>query len=309
MRPLCVMLSIALLPEAVSRAEQPTTIVSEKERYPESQIERPMILPRRLIQSTLETGVTVASDGVVYASDTTVFGGTPGETLAVGLDVGLTRRLQAGIFLSFPLAPNGGFGAFLANVQLGLAPWLNLRVDLGAAQVFVRGDAGPGFVVGFGAPIQRRLTRRLAFVSGSTAARGFGSQPLIADRWGASLYGVGDTFSNDLFTLRVLDFAGARVTAGALSLPVGLLIQAHSKLSIGLRSGYRLTFVRGTAFPGTMWTHYLPFALDFAIHIIRRLDFGVSASLAGFISSSNAGAKPVNYPDLRQVDIWLAARF
>src|SRR5437660_11377800 len=83
--------------------------------YPQSQVERPMTLPRYLSETSLEGNLTNVKNGAPPSSG---YGGS----LGAGVDVGLPRDLQVGAFFAFPLAPVGGFGDFIANLQATLVP-------------------------------------------------------------------------------------------------------------------------------------------------------------------------------------------
>src|SRR5260370_35942736 len=115
-----------------------------------------------------------------------------GEVLAFALDVGLTSRLQAGIFFAFPVDPHADFGTFVFDLQLGLAKGLNLRVDVGGEQVvfsapsssFLPSRTESGFLVGVGLSWKVKLHRMLALIGGSPNAPGFGFYPVAASKRG-----------------------------------------------------------------------------------------------------------------------------
>jgi hypothetical protein len=279
---------------------------SEKEAYPLSLVERPLILPRFMFQPSVAFDIT----NVDQAGNGTVFG--------FALDVGLSRRLQAGVFFAFPIDPNADFGNFVANLQVGVADPLNLRLDLGAERLaFAAPSIAVGtkdaFIFGLGVPIKLKLHRMLAFVSGSSTALGFGWQTNFADKMGrSSIYGfVGGITSNDVLSLLVYDSGGGggKVTIGALTLPVGFLFTPIERLTIGVRSGYRLVFNHVENASGTPLAHYIPLAFDLVVAIVRQLDVGFTATLQGNIDNDRSSVGlSVGYADFRQFTVWVSSR-
>jgi hypothetical protein len=311
-----IAIASALLATAARAEEPPAAVASEEEpsrrTYPASRVERPLLLPPLVFEPQIGVGVTNVDNG------------GNGETLSFGVDAGVVKRLQLGLFFDFPLDPNADFGTFLFDVQLGLHKMVNLRFDVGAERFSVRlgqlgGTTKDGFVAAVGVPVKIKLHRMLAFVSSDSSARGFGPQPLQASKDGkTSAYGAGVIFSNDLVALWVADTGSAGIGStslfGALMLPVGFIFQPHDRISFGVRSGYRLAFFHtfGDGAPSrTPLVHYVPLALDLVVNPIRQLDLGFTAFLFGFVGSQNllpSGASGPGWADLRQFNFWVAGR-
>jgi hypothetical protein len=294
----------------------------DKSNYPAAVVDRPMILPRLMLQPVFEIGPsnTNSTDGV---------GGGAGGSLGFGIDVGLTRRLQAGAYLAFPFYPVGNFGDFVGNLQVNLLPQaLNLRFDLGTERITSTMDNGyvyDSFVFGVGLPTKIKLHPMLAFISGSTSARGFGVPMLMVQgrggQWGG-LPGV-VTESNDIIALQAFNPPGdnSTVVVGSFFLPVGVLFQPHPIVSLSARTGYRLQFNSQSAGSVTVTQvrHFIPLGFDLAFNIAHRFDVGFTATIAGFVSGKQSQAGPGvpnqndtisgNYADNQRYDFWVAARF
>jgi hypothetical protein len=288
---------------------------SPKRSYPASIVERPLILPPLMFQPALLLDISNSDSG-----------GT-GEVLGLSLDMGLARRLQAGFFFSFPVDPNADFGTFVANLQLGLADLVNLRFDIGVERISFassgsfgsRSTSVDGFLFGLGLPWKARLHRMFAVVGGAANAPGFGTQPMIVDKAGkTSVYGGGLLTSNDLLVLTVYDYTNVvgpsfgTMLFGTFHIPIGVVIQPHDRISFGLRTGYRLSFNKcdGSACPGSpAITHWIPFSFDLVVNIIRQIDFGFTATLLGFVDSSNTPSLKVDWADLRQFSLYVNGRF
>jgi hypothetical protein len=181
------------------------------------------------------------------------------------------------------------------------------------------------FIAGVGLPIKIPLGRRVAFISGSTRARGFGSEPLITASAMASgvtstLAAYGSLFTEDL--LSVITFSteqqgstpSTRVVGGVLHVPVGLLVEPASWLALSVRTGYRLAFSHvdgggnnSDVAPSTKLVHYVPLAIDLVVMPFRRLELGFTATIYGPVKSDlsdDTAAK--HWSDLSRFDFWIA---
>jgi hypothetical protein len=286
-------------PPSVSRFHS-----QEKRDYPDSLVERPLILPPLMVQVGSTLGLTNLS-GSYFASD------QAGVTLALGADLGLGHGLQLGLYAATPLSTNAMLDSFVASLQIKLTRYLNARIDLGAKEI--DGFWGPnstngaysiaGFVFGVGLPLKVKLGRRFALVSGSTSALGFGPQPMVLlDGFSHfSYFGSSVVSSSDLLTV----WASSTFVAGAFTLPVGVVFQPLSKLSFGLRTGYRLGFTRDAS-GNSNTSHAVPLGFDVAF-TMRSLDVGFNATLLGPLSDPYASQ--VGWAEAQQYDFHIRGRF
>ncbi len=162
---------------------------------------------------------------------------------------------------------------------------------------------------GVGAPYKLKLSAMFALVSGSPTARGFASQPLVVGAGQSSSYGGTVLLSNDIFAMAIYGFGvtGGPIEVGVLTLPIGLLVQPHDRISFTARVGYRLAFAH--AGRETPVIHFLPVAFDVVVNPVRMLDIGFTAALWGYLATDTRSASGLGYADLRQFDVWVAARF
>jgi hypothetical protein len=306
--------STAAAAPSIEAAAAPWT----KRGYPASLVERPLILPQWMFQPWVGVAITNVETSFLNMQQS----GT-GEVFAFALDVGLARRLQAGIFFAFPVDPNADFGTFLANLQLGLTDELNLRFDIGGEQISFHSGAPVGsntqsaFLVGLGLPWKVKLHRMLALFGGSASAPGFGFYPITVVGQ-TSVYTTTALSSEDLLALAVVDFGGTVGTAifGGLTLPLGLRVQPHDRISFAVRTAYRMTFTHnesssntaGRISPPTPLLHYVPLSFDVVGNIIRQLDVGFTATLTGYIDSTNVPSTNQGYADERVFTIWVNGR-
>ena len=282
-------------------------------RYPASLVDRPLTLPPAMVQPFTGVGITNLENG-----------GT-GETLSFGLDIGVSRQVQLGVFFNFPINPNSSCGTFLTNLQVNLTKQLNLRFDLGAQKLLAARFPGVdesgmstlldyssvGFLFGVGSPLKFKLHKMFAITSGSNSTRGSGVQPLSVDATGQrSLYPDSAVLSEDVLSVLAYDGGGSAgvVTRTALTLPIGFLFQPHDKISLGIRSGYRVIFMHLPSTPGTPTWYYVPLSFDVAVNVMRQVDIGFTAFINGYVGSPTTVFN-VGYADLRVFDIWAAARF
>jgi hypothetical protein len=273
--------------------------------YPTALIDRPMILPRWMAQVTAGVGLTS------YTPPSGLDDVTAQQTALVsfGADLGLTRRLQVGIYFDLPVYPRAQFETFIADVQIGAARWLNARIDVGVKRVDgfqnVNGDDYPqlGFLAGLGLPMRLKLHRMFALVSGSPSAHGFGVQPMVVrgGRAHYSYYGGGFVHSSDVLALWVTDV----YVLGALTLPIGLQFQPIPQLLFGVRTGYRFSFEQDAA-GGSHFGHAVPLAFELAA-TLRLVDVGFTATILGSLDDPYVG--PIGWAGAQQYDLHVAGRF
>jgi hypothetical protein len=151
--------------------------------------------------------------------------GDTGISLALGGRYGIMPNLNAGLMLSFALAPSADFSTFLVNAEYEfLSNGMMMaagRVDLGATKI--GGGAGgsvTAFDFGLGLPFKYVITPMIAFISGS--------------QYAFSPFGIG-VGSDILF----FEFAsGGTVTN--LNIPVGLLFQFTPMVAAEFGTGFSL---------------------------------------------------------------------
>ena len=309
-------LVLALFTPALAWAEANVT----KADYPASLVERPMILPRWMFQLQAE------GDLSNYRTTAPPAGGPSdlqGGSVGFGFDVGLSERLQAGIYFQLPVSPLADFGEFDANLQLNLVPRaLSLRFDVGAEREAGTALGGgtvytPAFVVGVGLPVRVRLGRYFALISGSTYARRHAAPFTARFDDGRGQFG-GALLSDDILVLAAANPDGtpARME-GALHLPIGVLFQPISALALAVRTGYRLGFSFVPAYgmqPSESGTsHAVPLALDL-MATWKRIDFGFTATFDGILYAATSlyGASSTSvsrsWADVQRYDFWIAGR-
>jgi hypothetical protein len=243
--------------------------------YPIPLVERPLVLPPRMVQPAL--GIDVAN------SDNRSLAAT-GETLAFGADVGIVRRLQAGAYFAFPLNPVANLGTFLANVQLGLHRDVSVRLDVGMTRLSssIDGSRKDFLTLALGLPWRVRLRRRLALVSGSTSALGFGPTLHVGKNTPISFAGYqGNAVTNHALVTLLGDGNGQLLTA---QVPLGLLVQPHRVLALTASVAYRAII----ALPNGTVLHTLPVDGDVVATVVPRLDAGFHVELVGFLGGTYA---------------------
>jgi hypothetical protein len=300
-------------PTVVAPAAAPSEYT--RKTYPMSMLERPLVLPKWVVEPTVGVGITNSDNGT-------------GETFGLGFDIGVAKKLQVGAMIEVPAGPVADFGLLAFNLQTALGRSANLRFDIGvqraSAHVGEESAKNDAFVVGVGVPIKARINRWLAFVSGSNAARAFGGSPVeVVDRSGQptqSTYGFGPPLSSNLLSLSVLPESSDdphgifehTIVSGSMFLPVGLLVQPHERISLGVRTGYRLLFSHVSGNDGTTLVHYVPLAFDVVVSPLRQLDIGFTAQIQGRIDDNmdhtDARVPTPRWEAERQFNIWIGGR-
>jgi hypothetical protein len=255
-------------PEGGTPAAAPAATVSgapvanTKENYPGQFIQRPRILPQFMAQPEFALGVNNTSAAT-------------GESIAVGFDMGLMDKLQAGAAVFFPVNPNADFGSFLVNGQYNLMDQLNVRLDLGATKYGTGTGSATGFSFGLGLPLKWNFTDMIALVSGNTWA----------------------ILNDNIF--------GGTIVSGAkvfyINVPVGVLVQPHEMIGIQARTGFHADILQPDVGNSTT-AKSVPIAIDLMANIIKIVDVGFTFSLPGCIESG------CGYSDVRVFNIWAGAR-
>jgi hypothetical protein len=262
-----------------------------KNSFPDSFVSRPMTLPEGMVQADSTLAISNYDTGFAR-SDT-------GTNMNLGVDVGLHPRLQAGMLLSLPLTPEGGFGMMVGDLQYALAPFANLRFDVGASRLLADVPAmgnmtvtqsTTGFVWGVGVPMKWRLSDRVAVISGRTTASSFGT----ASKANGYLVASDDiiTMTSGSFTSGNATFTSTLWTFG---LPVGILTQVHERIGLAVRTGFRV--LRGDVLENDT---AIPFAFDLMTHVARPVDVGFTFELPGWTS---------DYGAIKNANLWAQARF
>jgi len=263
-----------------------------KATYPNSYVLRPLMLPEGMAQA--DSSLAISNYRTLTATTNT------GTNMNLGFDMGLVPRLQTGLLLSLPLTPDGGFGMLVGNAQYALAPFANLRFDVGASRLSqqmaamgntTRTESTTGFVWGVGLPMKWRLSDSVAVTTGRSTASAFG----VASKVNGYL-----TTSDDIITMSSGSFTDMNgnsfsSTMWTFGLPVGMLAQVHDRIGLGLRTGFRL--LRGD---GVADDTAIPMAFDLMTRVARPLDLGFTFELPGWTS---------DYGAIKNVNLWAQARF
>lgn len=269
--------------DAGSVSMTPTVI---KPGYPTSFAQRPLVLPDGMVQA--DSALAISN----YTTET-------GANMNLGFDVGIHKKLQTGLLMSLPLTPNGGFGMMVGNLQYGLAPFANLRFDVGAtkltADVPAMGNTTvtqdvTGFVWGAGVPMKWRIADRIAFTTGRTNASAFG----VASKVNGYLLSSDDIITMQSGSFTLMNGSTASATVWTFGLPVGMIVQPHDRFGLGFRTGFRL--MRGDVAGDTA----IPLAFDVMGNVARPVDLGVTFEMPGWTS---------DYGAVKNVNVWAQARF
>ena len=260
--------------------------VITKPGYPSSLVQRPLVLPDGMVQA--DSAIAISN----YSSQT-------GANMNLGLDVGIHPKVQAGVMLSLPLSPDGGFGMMVANAQYGVAKWANVRFDVGASRVTgeipaMGGNTAiqdtTGFVWGVGLPMKWQLADRIALTTGRTNASAFG----VASKVNGYLLSSDDILTMQSGSFTLMNGSTASATVWTVGVPVGLIFNVHERIDLGMRTGLRL--MRGDIPSDTA----IPWAFDVAFHVARPFDLGLSYEMPGWTS---------DYGAVKNVNVSAQARF
>jgi hypothetical protein len=264
-------------------------------------ITRPATLPRGALDVTLQGTYTNWSGTATTAE---------GETVAAGVDFGVTDRAQLGVALAFPVNPNGGFGSVVGSGAFSTNADTAFRIDAGYENFRVN-VAGLGsatanrFFGGLGARFRIPLSPTVAFVTGRVGTVHFGHFNNLgtggfSEYVGASLF---TEAASDFFVVSGGD-NGSPTDIG-FNLPAGLLVQPDPHIAITLQAGY--STVVETAQGSTASLHFIPLALEVVVSPAAAFDVGFRFFLDGFVGSTGTGFGP-GYFDTRALMFWLRAR-
>jgi len=273
-------------------------------------IARPLTLP--------QGGLEVTLHGTYSNWSSTAFGGgdsLDGETLALGLDYGLSDSAQLGIAVALPINPGASFGSVLASASFAAGDAAAVRVDLGYERVGFNGDTNgldisrdDRFFAGLGAPLKIPLTPTLAFVSGHAGSVHFGHFTNIGQN-GLGLY-LGSTMftetGSDFFVFSTADHDGG--TYIGINLPAGLLLQPDPVFALTLLAGYSAAISIPSS-GSTEALHFIPVGLEAVVTPVSALDIGLRFSIDGYVAHSGSGSPGnLGYFDLRALMFWLRLR-
>jgi hypothetical protein len=266
-------------------------------------IDRPQVLPRDTLDVTLDGTYTN------WSANTPGSTALDGETLAMGLDYGLTDRAQLGIALALPINPGAGFGSVLASAAIAADNAVALRIDAGYENIGLNGNISSHtnrYFGGVGLPLKVPITRTVAFVSGRTGAVQFGHFNNIGTS-GTGFYAGASALTDaspDFFVVSGGDNNSS--TNFGINLPAGLLLQPDPHFAVTLLAGYSIAII-APSISGAQTTalHFLPFGLEAVVTPARWLDFGARFRLDGYVGNTggNLGLN-AGYFDLRELMFW-----
>jgi len=269
-------------------------------------ITRPITLPQGKVDLTLQGTYTSWSYGLFGLTRP---GSFDGETLALGVDVGATDRVQVGLGVALPVHPSASFGSVLATALFLAEPTFAMRLDGGYERVGVNGDPTQvnvshtnRYFGALGANIKIPITEAIAFVTGQNGAVQFGHFQNVGDS--AGLYFGATAFTQASSDFLVISGGGGSSTIVGINLPAGLLVQPDPRVAITLQAGYSAVFLT-SGVTGTL--HFVPLALEAVVTPAPPLDIGARFSLGGYVGASGDDRVSLNasYFDLRAVMVWL----
>jgi hypothetical protein len=259
-------------------------------------IDRPVTLPRGTVDLTLHGTYTNWSfPGLTLE----------GETLAAGVDFGVSDGAELGLATAFPIHPGAGFGSVLGSAALAVSRDSAVRIDVGYESIGA--STGPDrtsrYFGGFGARIRVPLGPTLAFVSGRVGAVHFGH----FNNLGTGDVGVYDGAT--IFTEAAADFLvisggsnGSNTNVG-INLPAGLLLQVDPHLAVTLQAGYSALVVSGSG--STASLHYIPLALEAVVSPAEAVDLGLRFFLDGLVATTGGVSNAPGYFDTRALMFWI----
>lgn len=278
----------------------------------EPALTRPITLPAGVFDLTLHATYANVADG---------HGSEDGGTVAMGLDLGASDRVQVGLATAFPILPGAGFGSLIASGLVALDRDVAVRGDFGYERIGLTGTSGSGesydihihrFFGGVGARGRFPIGPNVAFVFGRSGAVHFGPFQNLGSG-GLGLY-TGASFlapgSSDLVVLSSGDNQSGNLIG--VHLPAGLLVQAHPAVAITLETGYA-ALIALPAHPdllfnnsSTLVLHYVPLAIE--VDVMTPAPFaelGVRLSNYGFTGASGLSGTGPGYFDQRSFMFWL----
>jgi hypothetical protein len=290
-RPLTALLLLGTAANAAANAQDVEPLIS-----------RPLTLPQGRVDLTLHGTYTNWSGGGSSID---------GETLAAGIDYGVSDKVQVGLAAAFPVAPGAAFGSLLGSLSAGGGNNVAVRVDAGYERFGFNGSGAPfgnphadRFFGGIGAPIKIPLSPTVAFVSGRVGAVHFGHFNNLGVS-GLGLYVGASGLSEQAADIFVVSGGnnGTNTDIG-INLPVGLLVQPDPRLALTLQAGY--SAVIATSGSG-LANHYIPLALELVVSPAQLVDVGARFALDGFVAQSGGGSS-TGYLDQRALMLWVRLR-
>lgn len=272
---------------------------------PEPPILRPITLPQGRVDLTIHGTYTDWDFSHLGLEE--AFPSLTGETVALGVDFGVTDHVQLGLATALPVHPGLAFGSILVTGAVALEPRCALRLDAGYERTGVNGQNAKNevpfhrFFGGLGLPVKIPISAAVAFVSGSADAVGFGHFNNIGVGGMGIYYGVSQLGSSvDVLVVEVGD-DGRSSTIG-VNLPLGLLLQPDPGFAFTLQTGYSGVFTSGSSTA----LHYLPLKLEAVVTPDRTLDLGARFFVDGFVARTGGGlGGNFDYFDTRAFMLWL----
>jgi hypothetical protein len=285
LRPLTALLLFGAAANAAAKAQDVEPLIS-----------RPLTLPEGRLDLTLHGTYTNWSGGGTSLD---------GETLAAGIDYGVSDKVQLGLAAAFPINPGAAFGSVLGSLAASGGNNGAVRLDAGYERFGVNGSGASfgnnhadRFFGGIGAPIKIPLSPTVAFVSGRVGAVHFGHFNNLGTT-GSGLYIGASALSEQAADILVISGGnnGTNTLVG-VNLPVGLLVQPDPHLALTLQAGYSAVISNGAT------DHYIPLALEAVVSPAQLLDIGARFALDGFVG----GRGGQGYFDQRALMFWIRLR-
>lgn len=272
---------------------------------------RPITLRRGAVELTVN-GIYTNWSGSAFAVST---GSFSGETLALGVDFGVSDRVQFGVATAMPIEPGAAFGSVLASVAVALDQRSAVRLDAGYENFGVNGGNfladthTDRYFSGVGAGVRLPIGPMLSFVSGRTGAVQLGNFMNIGDR------GIGTYFGASFFTEGGADFFvlsggnnGSPTNIG-INLPAGLLLQPDPHFALTLQTGYSVDISIPSGGGDAAALHFIPVGLEAVVSPFAALDIGSRLFIDGYVArSGGAGGTTPGYLDLRALLLWIRVR-
>src|SRR5258705_1329780 len=248
----------------------------------QSLVDRSLTLRGGSVDLTLHGGYTSSASAAGSSS-------FDGETVALGVDFGVTDQVQFGVAGALPIHPGAAFGSVLGTALYSPDPAYAIRIDAGFERIGLNGDKSsfpPGALVpdhsnrylgGVGAEIKLPITPAIAFVTGRNGAVQFGHYSNIGDN-GLGYY-TGASRSTELSSdFLVINAGDGGNTILGVNLPAGLMLQPDPHFALTLQAGYSVAINMGGSA-----THYIPIGLEAMVTPTPRLDIGTRFAIDGQI--------------------------
>ncbi len=276
----------------------------------QSLVDRSLTLRGGSVDLTLHGGYTSSASAAGSSS-------FDGETVALGVDFGVTDQVQLGVAGALPIHPGAAFGSVLGTALYSPDPAYAIRIDAGFERIGLNGDK-PSFppspsgalvlpdhsnryMGGVGAEIKLPITPAIAFVTGRNGAVQFGHYSNIGDN-GLGYY-TGASRSTELSSdFLVINAGDGGNTILGVNLPAGLMLQPDPHFALTLQAGYSVAINMGGSA-----THYIPIGLEAMVTPTPRLDIGTRFAIDGQIgiTGTSSTALRFDYFDQRALTFWL----